>query len=220
MSNSPIAEAFGKLDDVTVLKLVQEKIDCRIEPLEIVKGLQEGMDLFSRSCKEGDIFIADLILAGEIFQQSMKLLDPLLKTRHKSGTSVQIVLGTVKGDIHNLGKDIVGTLLQASGFTVYDLGINVAPAAFVSKLQETGAEILGLSGLITTSFEAMKDAVKAVEEAGLRDNVKVIIGGGIVSQMVKDYTGADAFSCDAIEGVAICKQLVADGKTGKGAGND
>lgn len=220
MDNSPIAEAFGKLDDAAVLKLVQEKIDCGTEPLEIVKQLQEGMDLFSQSCKEGEFFIADLILAGEIFQQSMKLLDPLLRTRQKSGTSIQIVLGTVKGDIHSLGKDILGTLLQASGFTVHDLGINVAPTAFVSKLQETGAEILGLSGLITTSFEEMKAAVKAVEEAGLRDKVKVIIGGGIVSRMVKDYTGADAFSSDAMEGVAICKQLAADGSTGKGAGND
>jgi len=211
MRELSIPRAFASLDDNAVLKLVQEKIDLGTEPLEILQELQEGMALFSQNCKEGEIFIADLILSGEIFQQSMILLDPLLKTRKDFPGRVQMVLGTVKGDIHNLGKDILAVLLQASGFSVHDLGINVTPAAFVTKLRETGAQLLGLSGLITTSFDEMKATVEAVEKAGLRNRVKVIIGGGIVSQKVQEYTGADAFSCDAVEGVAICKRLVMPG---------
>lgn len=207
MADSPLAAAFAGLRDDEVAKIVRDKIEAGIEPLTIVKELQDGMNIFSRNCQTGDYFISDLILAGEIFQQSMQVLQPLLKNANSSNGAVKIVLGTVKGDIHNLGKDILAILLTASGFAVIDLGINVAPAVFVEKLKETRAPILGLSGLITPSFEFMKATVQALELAGLRQEVKVIIGGGVVSEIVRNYTGADAFSTDAMEGVNLCKQL-------------
>ena len=207
MADSPLAAAFAGLRDDEVAKMVRDKIEAGIEPLTIVKELQDGMNIFSRNCQTGDYFISDLILAGEIFQQSMQVLQPLLKNANSSNGAVKIVLGTVKGDIHNLGKDILAILLTASGFAVIDLGINVAPAVFVEKLKETRAPILGLSGLITPSFEFMKATVQALELAGLRQEVKVIIGGGVVSEIVRNYTGADAFSTDAMEGVNLCKQL-------------
>jgi len=116
-------------------------------------------------------------------------------------------MGTAKGDIHNIGKDIAATLLRAAGFEIYDLGTDVAPEAFVSKLQETGASILGISGMLTPSFESMKQTVQALEAAGLREKVKVIIGGGIVTEMVRKYVGADAFTDDAPEGVDLCRKM-------------
>jgi len=117
-------------------------------------------------------------------------------------------LGTVKGDIHNIGKDIVGTLLKGAGFEVYDLGIDVPSKAFIDKLIETKAPILAMSGLLTPSFDSMKEVVEMVKEAGLRSKVKVIIGGGIVTELVQRHTGADAFTDDALEGVEMVKQLV------------
>ena len=203
MTSSPLARAFADLDEEEVSRLIQEKLKSGQEPLTIVKELQAGMDIFSESCKKDDYFIADLILSGEIFQQSMRVLQPLLKKGNTSEGAVRVVLGTVKGDIHNLGKDILGVLLMSSGFEVIDLGINIPPSAFVDKVRETGAAILGLSGLITPSFESMKETVQALQSAGLRDSVKVVIGGGVVSEIVRDYTGADAFSTDALEGVDL-----------------
>jgi len=118
-----------------------------------------------------------------------------------------MVLGTAKGDIHNIGKDIAATLLKAAGFEIFDVGTDAAPEVFVNKLKETGAPILGISGLLTPSFESMKQTVQALEAAGLRDKVKVIIGGGIVTEVVRKYVGADAFTDDAPEGVELCKKL-------------
>jgi methanogenic corrinoid protein MtbC1 len=208
IDRTPLAEALAGLNESAVIILTHERINSGMDPLSIVRELQAGIAIFGERYKTGDYFIADLILAGEIFRQSMLVLEPLLaKTEKKTVGNIKIVLGTVKGDIHNLGKDILGLLLKPSGFQVYDLGINVPPSAFVKKLQETGAPLLGLSGLITPSYEAMKETLQAVEAAGLRDKVKVIIGGGVVDELVRDYTGADAFSTDAMEGIEICKSL-------------
>ncbi len=207
---SELAAAFAALDDVAVARLVQSKVESGVDPLSIVQDLQSGMAVFGESCQKGDYFISDLILAGDIFQQSMRVLQPHLAANARPDGSVKIVLGTVKGDIHNLGKDILGLLLSASGFEVFDVGINAAPSAFVEKLSETGAPLLGLSGLITPSFEAMKATIESVAAAGLRQRVKVIIGGGVVNQMVQEYAGADAFSTDALEGVSLCKKLAAE----------
>jgi Predicted cobalamin binding protein len=142
----------------------------------------------------------------------MAVVEPLLKGGKQAESLSKMVLGTVKGDIHNIGKDIVGTLLTAAGFEVYDLGIDIAPSIFVDKLVETGAPILGMSGLLTPSFESMKETVKAVEEAGLRDKVKIIVGGGIVTEQVGKYVGADAFTSDGPEGVGICKKFARETK--------
>ncbi len=205
MSNSPIAEALANLDENEVAELIRQELDKGNEPIAIVKELQAGMNIFGERYKTGDFFIADLILSGEIFQQSMKVLEPLLKAAKNTDVSARMVLGTVKGDIHNLGKDIAAVLLKASGFDVYNLGIDTSPSVFIDKLRETGATILGLSGLITPSFESMKETVRAVKGTELKDKVKIIIGGGVVNETVRNYTGADAFATDAIDGVNICK---------------
>jgi dimethylamine corrinoid protein len=135
----------------------------------------------------------------------MKTIEPALK-KGATGKATKVVIGTVKGDIHNIGKDIVATLLKGAGFEVYDLGIDVPVKAFVDKVIETKAPIVGMSGLLTPSFESMKQTVDALKEAGLRDKVKVIIGGGVVTELVQRHTGADAFTDDAMEGIETIKK--------------
>jgi len=209
---SELADAIAELNEDEAKRLVREKIDAGVEPLSIVDECREGMDIVGGRYKNKEYFLSELIVSGEIFKEAMVVVEPLLKGDKQAESLSKMVLGTVKGDIHNIGKDIVGTLLIAAGFEVYDLGIDIAPSIFVDKLVETGAPILGMSGLLTPSFESMKETVKAVEEAGLRDKVKIIVGGGIVTEQVGKYVGADAFTSDGPEGVGICKKFARETK--------
>ena len=209
---SELAEALADLEEDKVARLVQQKLDASDDPISVLGECRQGMDIVGERYKSGEYFLSELIVSGEIFKDSMKVIEPRLQEGRKGQTLAKLVLGTVKGDIHNIGKDIVAILLKASGFEVHDLGIDVAPSAFVDKLKETGASILGMSGLLTPSFESMKETVHAVEAAGLRDKVKIIIGGGIVTELVKRHTGADAFTDDGLEGVEICKKFAQEVK--------
>jgi methanogenic corrinoid protein MtbC1 len=206
---SELIEAIADLKMDRVPVLIQGKLDAGDDPIHVLAECRQGMDIVGERYKAGKYFLSELIISGEIFKQSMKMIEPRLVSKEGAGDAPAIVLGTVKGDIHNLGKDIVAVLLKAAGFTVYDLGIDVKPQAFVAKLRETGAVILGMSGLLTPSFDAMKETVDAVTEAGLRDKVKVIIGGGIITEQVRRHCGADAFTTDGQEGVEMCREFVA-----------
>jgi methanogenic corrinoid protein MtbC1 len=187
---------------------VQQKLDAGEDPLDILAECRQGMDIVGERYKSGKYFLSELIVSGEMFKQAMKLIEPRMVVDADGDASPAIVLGTVKGDIHNLGKDIVAVLLKGAGFVVHDLGIDVPPQAFVDKLKETGAAILGMSGLLTPSFDSMKATVDAVTEAGLRENIKVVIGGGVITEQVRRHCGADAFTTDGLEGVEICKRFV------------
>jgi methanogenic corrinoid protein MtbC1 len=205
---SDLANAIADLKEDDVRKIVQDKIDSGADPLSIVDECRRGMDIVGERYKNKEYFLGELIMSGEIFKEAMAAVEPKLKAGQSGSPLAKMVLGTAKGDIHNIGKDIVATLLRAAGFEVYDVGIDAAPVVFVNKLKETGATILGISGLLTPSFESMKLTVQAVEAAGLRSKVKVIIGGGIVTDLVRKYVGADAFTDDAPEGVELCKKFV------------
>jgi len=201
-----IPTALAELNEQEAARLVKERLDAGDDPLTILDDLRRGMDIVGERYKTGDYFLSELIVSGEIFKDSMKLVEPHLKA-DATASATKIVLGTVKGDIHNIGKDIVAVLLKGAGFEVYDLGIDVPPQAFVDKLKETGAPILGMSGLLTPSFDSMKETIEAIKEAGLRDKVKVVIGGGVVTELVQRHTGADAFTDDGLEGVEICRRF-------------
>ena len=201
-----IPTALAELNEQEAARLVKERLDAGDDPLTILDDLRRGMDIVGERYKAGDYFLSELIVSGEIFKDSMKLVEPHLKA-DATASATKIVLGTVKGDIHNIGKDIVAVLLKGAGFEVYDLGIDVPPQAFVDKLKETGASILGMSGLLTPSFDSMKETIEAIKEAGLRDKVKVVIGGGVVTELVQRHTGADAFTDDGLEGVEICRRF-------------
>jgi len=203
-----LAEALVDLREEDVARLVQQALDDGTDAMEILNQCREGMDMVGDRYRAGDYFLSELIVSGEIFKDAMKKIEPKLKaSASAAGEPVKMVLATVKGDIHNIGKDIVGVLLKASGFEVYDLGIDVAPNVIVDKLVETNASILGMSGLLTPSFESMKQTVEATEEAGIRDKIKIVIGGGVVTELVQKYTGADAYTDDGIAGVDICKKF-------------
>jgi dimethylamine corrinoid protein len=205
---SELAEALANLEEDKVRELVQNRIASNSDPMSLVDELRQGMDIVGDRYKSKDYFLSELIISGEIFKESMAAIEPKLKGGNRGQPLGKMVLGTVKGDIHNIGKDIVATLLTAAGFEVYDLGIDVPSDKFIDKLKETGSSILGMSGLLTPAFESMKETVKALEAAGLRNTVKVIIGGGIVTEQVGKYVGADAFTDDASEGVEMCRGFV------------
>jgi len=204
---SELAKAIADLKEDEVKKIVQAKINSGADPMSIVEECRQGMDIVGERYKNKEYFLGELIMSGEIFKEAMAAIEPKLQAGKSGSPLAKMVLGTAKGDIHNIGKDIAATLLKAAGFELYDVGIDAPPEAFVNKLKETGSTILGISGLLTPSFESMKLTVQAVEAAGLRSRVKIIIGGGIVTDTVRKYVGADAFTDDAPEGVEMCKKF-------------
>ena len=147
-------------------------------------------------------------MAGELVKQISDLAKPALHGSTAAAPKGTVVMGTVKGDIHNIGKDIVVFLLEVNGFRVHDAGVDVNPAAFVKAIQDYKPEVLGLSGLLTVAYESMKSTVQAIKAAGLRDQVKIMIGGAQVSDAIRDYAGADAFGPDAIAAVRLATQWV------------
>ena len=207
---SELANAIADLKEDEVKKIVQDKIASGTNPMSIVDECRQGMEIVGKRYKDKEYFLGELIMSGEIFKEAMAVVEPKLKAGQSKKPVAKMVLGTAKGDIHSIGKDIVAMLLNAAGFEIYDVGVDAAPEVFINKLKETGAPILGISGLLTPSFESMKQTVQALEAAGLRKKVKVIIGGGIVTEVVRKYVGADAFTDDAPEGVELCKKLAGE----------
>lgn len=205
---SELVNAIADLEMAKAPEIVQQKLDAGEDPMDILAECRQGMDVVGERYKSGKYFLSELIVSGEMFKQAMALLEPRMATGADDEDAPVIVLGTVKGDIHNLGKDIVAVLLKGAGFVVHDLGIDVPPQRFVDKIKETGATILGMSGLLTPSFDSMKATVDALSEAGLRENIKVVIGGGVITEQVRRHCGADAFTTDGLEGVEICKKFV------------
>ncbi len=200
-----LVKAFVELDEGGVLKLVEQRIGAGEEPLVILEDCRQGMTEVGKLFEQGEYFISELIMAGEIFKQAMQFLLPKLAAGGPAARG-RVVIGTVKGDIHDLGKNIVVTLLRAANYEVHDLGVDVPPERFVEVVKETDAKVLGMSGLLTISFDSMKRTVQALTEAGLRDKVKVMVGGGMTSADVCQYVGADAWGADAQAAVTLCNQ--------------
>ncbi|MDQ0285180.1 MULTISPECIES: cobalamin B12-binding domain-containing protein [Desulfofundulus] len=202
-----LARALMELDEKRVYQLVDEKIKNGISPLDIIAECNEGMagvgDLFSA----GQYFLSQMLFAAEIFKNIMKQLEPIMPKAEASTSRDKVVIGTVKGDIHDIGKNIVVNLLRGSGFEVIDLGVDVPAEKFVEALRETGARVLGLSALLNFTYPEMKTVVEAVTEAGLRDKVTIIIGGAPCNEQVRQFTGADYYAEDAVAGVNICKKV-------------
>ncbi len=206
---SSIGEAFLAYDDERVCQIARQRLEDGESPFEILQDAQGAMVKIGEQFEIGEAFLAELMLAGDVFQKLMGIIGPALQGGEGGSASKgKIVLGTVKGDIHNIGKDLVAGTLQANGYQVLDLGVDVQPEEFVQALESSGARILGLSGLISTSFQTMKATVEAVEEAGLRDQVKVMIGGAPVTERVCDHVGADGFGLNPIQAVRLADSFV------------
>jgi 5-methyltetrahydrofolate--homocysteine methyltransferase len=207
MIDSQITQKLADIEEQETLNLVRKELEAGTDPIEILEACREGVVLVGKRYEKGEYFLPELIMAGEIFNELSEILRPALGGR-SAKTKGTVVFGTVRGDVHDIGKEMVIAILRGVGYEVHDLGVNVAPEQFVTKLQETGAAILGLSGLITTSYDSMKETVEALARAGLRDRVKVMIGGGIMNANVQAYTGADAYGNDPTEAVKLCQQFI------------
>jgi methanogenic corrinoid protein MtbC1 len=201
-----LVNTLADLKEQEALEIVKERLDAGEDPLKILENARKGMEIVGNRFANSEYFIPDLIYSGEILKAVSELVKPKLTKGAESKKLDKIVFGTVAGDIHDIGKDIVVFMLDINGFEVHDLGIDVPVQKFVDKIKETGAPIVGLSGFLTLAFDSMKETIDAMKTAGLRDKVKVMIGGGQMSEEVRKYTGADAYGKDAMAGVSLAKK--------------
>jgi dimethylamine corrinoid protein len=207
VSVSPLAQAVGDLEEDKAAVLVQDKLAKGEPALSILEELQAGMNLVGERFESGEYYLSELIYAADIFKKAGAPLQEEL-TRSAPKTYGTLVLGTVKNDIHEFGKDIVATVMTSNGIKVVDLGVNVEPARFVEAVRESQATLVGLSCLLTTVFDDMKQTIAALETAGLRDQVTVLIGGGPVDQATAAYVGADYYCKTAHDGVTCAKHVL------------
>jgi len=200
---------MANMKEKEALQIVDDMLEKGEDPNMILDLSSEAMQVVGERYQEGTYFLPELIMSGEMLRKIGDTLKPLLAAQtdqtKKLGT---VVLGTVRGDIHDIGKDIVGFMLEVNGFEVHDLGIDQPEEAFVNAVKEHKPQVLALSGFLSVAFDTMKSTIEEVEKAGLREGMKVIIGGGQMDDTVRKYTGADAYGDDAMAAVAFAKEAV------------
>ena len=196
-------------DDGRAAKLTQKAIDAGADPVEIItQGLTGGMSIVGARFKSGEMFVPEVLASARAMSVGMDLVKPLILAGDMPSAG-KVVIGTVKGDLHDIGKNLVAMLLESAGFTVINVGTDIEPAVFVQAVKDSEADVLGLSALLTTTMLAMKATIDALAEAGLRDKVKVIVGGAPVTQDFADEIGADGFAYDGGAAIDLCKSLIA-----------
>ena len=200
-----LVEAIADLQEEEALRLTKKRLETNGDPFKILEDARDALKTVGKRFGDGEYFIPDLVYAGEILKEVTELIKPKLTKVSEVRRLGKVVIGTVAGDIHDIGKNIVTFMLDVNGFEVYDLGIDVPVQRFVEKMEETKARVLGLSGLLTLAFDPMKETVEAIKGAGLRDKVKIMIGGGQVDDKIRKYTGADAYGSDAMAAVSLAK---------------
>jgi len=206
-SRPEIVDAIVDLDELRALDLANALMESGADPVEILESCREGMSIVGERFESGDFFLSEMVMAAEIFNQIMEQIRPLLK-RSISKAKGKIVIGTVEGDVHDIGKNIVVALLEAEGFDVVDLGVDVPPQRFVEAIREHEPDIVGMSSLLTVALESTKRTVDAITEAGLRDRVKIIVGGGRIDAHAAEYIRPDASTDNAAQGVKLCAKLM------------
>lgn len=191
-----------------VMGLVRTKLDSGQDPIKILDECRKGMTIVGERFQAGDYYLAELMLSAEVFKSAVAILDPYLFDTRSDCTAGSIVLGTPKGDIHDLGKNILATLLKAHGFEVHDMGVDVPPSAMLEAVMEKQPDFVGFSALITVAFDSMKETVDLFEKEGIRNRFKLMVGGGVTNTDVKEYIGADFQTTDATKGVAYCMEMM------------
>jgi len=200
-----LVEALKDLNEQEVLKIVEKRLHNNEDPLKILNDARKGMEIVGDKFESGEYYLGELVYSGEILKQVSKVIKPRLQQESGGKSTGTVVIGSVAGDLHDIGKNIVTFLLEANGFEVHDLGVDVPPQKFVEKIRETNAKIVGLSGLLTATIDSMKSTVEVIKSSDL-DDVKVIIGGAPVDENTRQYTGADAYGKDALDGVSKAKK--------------
>ena len=201
-----LISAIAELKEETALAMVRQRIAAGDDPLLIMEDCQEGMRQVGKRYEQQQYYLAGLIMGGEIFRLVMELLQPVVESQVSGQASGRILLGTVQGDIHDMGKNIVNMLLSCHEFTVYDLGVDVPPAEFAKRAREIQSDIVGLSGLLTSAYDSMRETVDLLRAEGTQ--APIIIGGGQLNEEVCLYVGADYWTTDAVAGVELCQRLV------------
>jgi len=204
-----LVNAIADMQEDQALKLSQEMLNLGEDPQVILDACREAMATVGERYEQREYFLPELVVAGELLEQIGELVKPQIKDDAAQVEPVgKIVLGTVAGDIHDIGKDIVAFMLDVNNYQVYNLGVDVPVQTFVDKIKEMDADILALSGFLTLAFDQMKLTVEAVQEAGLRDKVKIMIGGAPMDDAVVEYIGADAFGLDAAAAVRLANDWI------------
>lgn len=206
-----IIKLVEQLEQESLIKLAEEALNAGMEPLRLLDLIAEGMVRVGKLYESHEYFIADLIMAGIIFKDVLNIEQ--MKAHFQSnpeGKAGRVMVGTVKGDIHDIGKDIFKGMLEANGFEVVDLGVDVPKEIFIQKYMEYHPEIIGLSGVLTTTIDPMKDTIEAFVKAGIRDQVKFIVGGNHLTENTCKYIGADNFTNEVSHGVKICKEWIGE----------
>ncbi len=199
-----LSESILSLNKERVLKAVEEDLKSQRDPLNMIEEARKGLEKVGEEFEKGNLFLMELLRASQIFKEAAALINPKIKEKYKEGPiKGKVLIGTVSGDVHDLGKGIVASLLECAGFEVFDLGVDVPEQVFVEKIREHSPQVVGLSGLLTTSIPVMRNVVEAIERAGLRDKVKVIAGGGVVGDVQPAKIGVDHTSPNASEGMRV-----------------
>ena len=203
---------IADLEEDEALRIAREKLDRGEEPHLILEESKSGMEIVGKRFSDGTYFLPELIFSAEILKEITEIVKPKLKKDVQTKRLGKAIIGTVAGDIHDIGKDIVVFMLDVSGFEVYDLGVDVPSQKFIDKIKETNAPIVGLSGFLTLAFDSMKETVAAIKAAGLRDKVKIMIGGGQIDDEIRKHSGADAYGRDAMAAVSLAKTWLGENK--------
>ncbi|MCP4752087.1 MAG: methionine synthase [Proteobacteria bacterium] len=203
-----LIDAFVGMREEEVERITKEVLDKGGDPNQIIEAGKSALAIIGKRYEEGEAFIPELIMSGEMMGGITAQVKPLLKDQNSGKSLGKAVVGTVAGDIHDIGKDIVAFMLDVNGFEVTDLGVDVAPQAFIDTIQRIKPDVVGLSGLLTLAFDSMKNTIDAIYQAGLRDQVKIMIGGASIDEQVRAHTGADAYGRDAVEAVSLAKNWV------------
>jgi 5-methyltetrahydrofolate--homocysteine methyltransferase len=205
-----LIEAIAGMKEREALDIAGKMLDGGADPLTVLDLCRQAVEIVGKRFEEGKYFLPELMMAGEMLKQISEMAKPLMEKELEVERSGKVLMGTVEGDIHDLGKDIVTFLLDVNGFYVHDLGVDVPPVKFVEAINEIQPRVVGMSGLLTLAYDSMKNTVNAIQEAGLRDKVKIMIGGGGMSDDVREYAGADAYGPDAMAAVNLVKDWMGE----------
>jgi methanogenic corrinoid protein MtbC1 len=212
VNESDLIKHVAGLHEEEVLAVVQQRLASGEDPLSVVGECQSGMQRVGERYEQGEYYLAGLIMAGEILREVMELAQPFIEAQIRGEESGRVLIGTVQGDIHDIGKNIQAMLLTCYGFSVSDLGVDVPPETFLSQAEELHPHIIGLSGLLTSSYDTMRDTISLLRNAAAPGlgTTPIVIGGNCINEQVCKYVDADHWITNAMEGVRLCQRLLAD----------